>query len=80
MREHTKSILESLVDLSSSQDTSLIIESRGTHIISSAIKLIETIRNNYGEELAENMEKRLLLSIKNKDSKKFSRAMKNLKS
>ena len=78
MKEKTKSLLESLVDLAPSKDTSLVIENRGIHIIASAIKLIETIEENYGKDLAEDLEKRLLSSIRNKNDGKFTRATKQL--
>ena len=78
MKSQTKSLLESLVELSPTQDTSLVIEARGSHIIASAIKLLETIEEYYGEQIAENLEKRLLSSIRNKNTGKFTRATKTL--
>ena len=78
MNIKTKSLLESLVELAPTQDTSLIIESRGTHIIASAIQLLENVREHYGESLAEELEKRLLSSIKNRNNGKFIRATKTL--
>jgi hypothetical protein len=79
MNIRTKSLLESLVELSSSQDTSLIIESRGNNIISSAIALIETIQYTYGQELAEELEKRLILSIRGKNGTRFAKGAKKLR-
>jgi hypothetical protein len=78
MKETTKSLLESLVDMAPSQDTSLVIEVRGSHIIASAIQLLDTIEKNYGAQLAEDLEKRLLSSIRNRNSGKFTRATKTL--
>ena len=78
MKPQTKTLLESLIDLAPSQDTSLIIESRGAHIIASAIQLLETIQETYGEEYAADLEKRLLSSIRNKNNGKFVRATKAL--
>lgn len=78
MNNKTKSLLESLVELSPVQETSLVIESRGTHIIASAIQLLETVQAHYGEQLAEELEKRLLSSIKNRNNGKFVRATKTL--
>jgi hypothetical protein len=74
----TKSLLESLVDISPSKDSSLIIESRGSHIISSAISLLETINDFYGEEKALEMEKRLLSSIRYKNAGKFTKGIRNI--
>src|SRR5271165_6188949 len=78
MKPTTKSLLESLCDLAPQQDTCLVIESRGTHIIASAIQLLDTVQEHYGDQLAEELEKRLLSSIKNRNNGKFVRATKTL--
>jgi hypothetical protein len=78
MKNKTKSLLESLVEISPSKDSSLIIESRGSHIIASAIALLETINFCYGEEKASEMEKRLLSSIRYKNLGKFARGVRTL--
>jgi hypothetical protein len=78
MKEKTKSLLESLINMAPTQDTSLIIESRGTHIIASAIQFLNSIQENYGAEMAEDLEKRLLSSIRNRNNGKFVRGTKSL--
>ena len=78
MKTKTKSLLESLVDLMPARDNALIVESRGSHIIASAISLLESIQDEYGNELAEDLEKRLLSSIRNKNAGKFVRATRAL--
>jgi hypothetical protein len=78
MKKSTKSLLESLTDLVPERDRNLVIESRGQHIIASAITLIETIEQTFGSELAEEMEKRLLSSIRNRNNAKFCRGVKKL--
>jgi hypothetical protein len=78
MKTDTKSLLESLIDISPSKDNSLIIESRGSHIIASAISLLETINECYGEDKALEMEKRLLSSIRYKNTGKFTRGIRNI--
>ena len=52
-----------------------IIESRANHIISSAINLIELIRENYSDEDAELLEKKFLSSIKGRDANRFTRSI-----
>jgi hypothetical protein len=78
MKKTTKSLLESLTDLVPEKDCSLVIESRGQHIIASAITLLETIEQHYGEEFGEEMEKRLFSSIRNRNHAKFSRGIKKI--
>ncbi len=80
MNSKTKSILESLVELAPANDTSLVIESRGTTLIHNAIQLLETVNDIYGETAAADLEKRLLSSIKNRNNKKFIRGTKSLTS
>ena len=67
-----------MIELAPSKDTSLIIEARGTNIIASAIAFLESVREHYGEQLAEDLERRLLSSIKNRNNGKFVRATKTL--
>ena len=74
MKNKTKSLLESLVELAPVKDTHLVIESRGINIIASAIALLESIQEHYGEETAADLERRLLSSIKNRNNGKYVRA------
>lgn len=78
MKKSTKSLLESLTDLVPEKDRSLVIESRGQHLIASAITLLETIEQHYGEEMGIEMEKRLFSSIRNRNNAKFCRGVKKL--
>ena len=76
MQKHTRSLLEELELVSSKRDNQYLIESRGHNIIASAINLLEMIHKHYTPEQAELLEKRLLSSIKNRDSSRFSRGIK----
>ncbi|MCX7592447.1 MAG: hypothetical protein N2235_01560 [Fischerella sp.] len=79
MRPSTKSILDALDSMAVSRDREHILESRATHIIQGAINLINYIKENYDEETAAELERRLLNSIKGQDPEKFSRGIKRLK-
>jgi hypothetical protein len=61
------------------KDRANLVESRANNIINSAINLIEYINENYSEDTADEMQRRLLNSIKNRDPAKFARAVKKLK-
>jgi len=78
MRKSTRSILQELSNIGLSKDTDLIIESRGSNIIQSAINLIESIRENYDAETAGELERRFINSIKAGDSTKFKRGIKKI--
>jgi len=78
VKKHTRSILEELTDVLPERDTPALVESRGHHIITSAINLLESIREHYGEQAADELERRIVNSIKAKDIAKFARAARRL--
>jgi hypothetical protein len=78
MRKSTRSILQELNDISLNRDTDLVIESRGSNIIQSAINLLSMIRENYDVETAAELERRFINSIKAADSTKFKRGIKKI--
>ena len=79
LRPETKSILEEINEFAHSRNKEDLIESRANHIIESAINLIEQINEHYDEETANLLQRRLLNSIKGRDSKKFSRLISKIK-
>lgn len=78
MRKSTRSILQELSDIGLSRDTDLVIESRGTNLIQSAINLLDLIRENYDLETAAELERRFINSIKASDPTKFKRGVKKI--
>lgn len=79
MKRHTRSLLEELNDISIKKDTEAVIESRATHVIDSAINLINSIKENFDPETAYELERRLLNSIKAADPAKFTRGIRKLR-
>ena len=78
MRKSTRSILQELSDIGLSRDTDLVVESRGSNIIQSAINLLSLIRENYDIETAAELERRFINSIKAGDGTKFKRGIKKI--
>lgn len=78
MRKSTRSILQELSDLGISRDTDLVVESRGSNLIQSAINLLQLIRENYDIETAAELERRFINSIKSSDPSKFKRGIKRI--
>jgi len=78
MRKTTRSILQELSDIGVSRNTDLVIESRGSNIIDSAVNLLKLIRENYDLETATELERRFLNSIKSGDNTKFKRGIKRI--
>lgn len=75
MQKKTKSILDELDSLLIHKDRENQLESRANHIISGAINLINTLRENYSPEIAADLERRLINSIKGQDPSKFNRGV-----
>ncbi len=79
MKRHTRSLLEELNDVAVKRDTEAVIESRAVHVINSAINLLNLIRENFDPELAYELERRFLNSIKGADPAKFTRGIRKLR-
>ena len=71
-------MLDEITGFNPGRDNHHVIESRATHIISSAINLIQMIRETYSEDQAEDLERRLLNSIRGQDAAKFSRGLRKI--
>ena len=78
MQKRTRSILEELSSMSVQRDRSSLVESRANNVISSAINLLNYIRENYDAEQAAELERRLLNSIRTQDPQKFTRGVRRL--
>jgi hypothetical protein len=61
-----------------SQNNGLVLESRANHIINSAINLINQIRETYDTPEAEELERRLLNSIRTQEPQKFVRGLRKI--
>ena len=79
MRKSTKSILDEISTMVPSHDRNLIIESRANHIINSAINLLQQIKESYSDEEADELERRLINSIRGKDPNKFIRGLRKFR-
>ena len=79
MQKKTRSILEELdsiyVEHHVERDRRYIIESRAANIIASAIRLVEQIETSFPPEQAENLTRKLLNAIRDKDPGKFTRTV-----
>jgi hypothetical protein len=79
MQKKTRSILEELDTIYQERfqdrDRRYIVESRATNVISSAIRLIEQIEAAYPPDQADNLVRKLLNAIRDKDPAKFTRTV-----
>ena len=79
MQKKTRSILDELDNLLIHKDRENLIESRANNIINGAINLLAMIRENYSPEVAADLERRMINSIKSQDPSKFDRGIRKIK-
>jgi hypothetical protein len=79
MQKKTRSILEELANVRFNKDPENFVESRASHIIDSAINLIQYIRENFDAQTAYTLEKKFNSAIKNLDSNKFHKGVSRLR-
>ena len=76
MQKKTKSILDELDVMLTHKDKNTLLESRAVNVMQTAINLLTYIEENYDADTALELERRLLNGIRNRDTAKFSRAVK----
>ncbi len=79
LNSKNRSILSELDSLLTHRDRESLLESRGSHVIESAINLINAFRENYPLEIAEDLERRLINSIRSRNPAKLNRGLRNIK-
>lgn len=79
MKKRTKSLLEEINSIAPAKDKTQILESRGANALNSLINLLDMIDESFDSDTAADLNKRILLSIKNRDSDRFIRGIKKLR-
>ena len=79
MKKRTRSLLEEINSLAPKKDKTAILESKGNNAISSIINILEMIESNYDDDTAQDLTKRIMLSIKNRDPERFNRGVKKIR-
>jgi len=75
MQKKTRSLLEELDSMYVERDRRLLIENRANTLIQNAIRLLEEIDQEYTPEQAENLTRKLLNAIRNREPEKFVRSV-----
>jgi hypothetical protein len=75
MQKKTRSLLEELDAMYIQRDQRHVIETRASNVIASAIRLLEQIDQSYSAEQAENLKRKLLNAINQRDPSKFTRSV-----
>jgi hypothetical protein len=75
MQKKTRSLLEELDAMYMERDHRHVIENRASNVIASAIRLLEQIDETYPVDQAENLKRKLLNAINQRDPGKFTRTV-----
>jgi hypothetical protein len=75
MQKKTRSLLEELDSMYVERDQRHVIENRAANVIASAIRLLEQIDSSYSIEDAQNLQRKLLNAINQRDPGKFTRTV-----
>ena len=78
MQKRARSILDELDTLIVHKDRENLVESRASHVIQGAINLINYIREQYDPAQADELERRLLNSIRTQEPEKFKRGVRRI--
>ena len=74
-----KSLIEELDLFVPQRDKHQIVEARASNVIASAVNLLNLICESFSEEEADELQRRLLGAIKNKDPDKFNRKIREFR-
>jgi hypothetical protein len=75
MQKKTRSLLEELDSMYVERDQRHVIENRASNVIASAIRLLEQIDASYTAEDAQNLQRKLINAINQRDPGKFTRTV-----
>jgi len=75
MQKKTRSLLEELDAMYIERDQRHVIENRASNVIASAIRLLEQIDQSYSAEDAQNLQRKLINAINQRDPGKFTRTV-----
>jgi hypothetical protein len=79
MDNKVKSIIEELDRFVPQRDKHQIIEARASNVIASAMNLLNLISESFTTEEADELNRRLINSIKNQDPDKFNRKIREFR-
>ncbi|SOK58562.1 hypothetical protein [Yersinia phage fHe-Yen9-04] len=78
MANKKHNLLDSIVNYTSDKEKLQSLGNRADHAINSVINLLDSIDEDFDQEHADDLTRRLFLSIKNRDYRKFEKGLENL--
>lgn len=79
LHQSSRSILEELQRATPTKSKENVVETRGHHIISSAIYFLDVLTENYTEEEAKQVTQRFLSAIRGGDPQRFVRSIRKIR-
>lgn len=79
MKKRTRSILQELNNLGTKSNSEEFIQTTGSNLIESSINLLQKIYETYDEEVALDLERRFINSIRAANPKKFKTGVDKIK-
>ena len=79
MVKKSSSLFEELNQVIPDQNRYRLVESKGDHLIASAVNFLRLLRENFNEEEATLLEKRFFSAIRNEDFRRFERGVKKIR-
>lgn len=73
-----KKLLDSIINYVPEKERLQELANRADHAINSVLNILYSIDEEFSEEIADDLRRRLLLSIKNRDMKKFQKGLENI--
>lgn len=74
-----RSLIDELSDIAPAKNRDLFIESRAQQVIASVTHLMKLIRESYNDADADDLQKRLINSLRTGDENKFRRGIKHIR-
>jgi len=79
MNRNKSRLYQELNEIASNMDRKHIVESRAQHVIASATNLIKLINETFTEDEATELNRKLLLAIKNQQPSKFNNGLRKIR-
>lgn len=78
MSQKKHNLLEHIVNPPNEREKLQNFGNRADHAINAVINLLESIDSEFDPDVADDLRRRLVLSIKNRDYRKFEKGLENL--
>lgn len=78
MSNKKHNLLDSILNFTTEKEKLQSLGNRADHAINAIINLLDSIDEDFDEEVANDLTRRLYLSIKNRDYRKFEKGLENL--